>query len=76
MAENRYLTESAFREALLRVRLGPENEKAARRHLVEAVPMAVIARDMNCSRQNVLRVVNIVRKAHQEYLAAQERLNS
>ncbi|WP_082848072.1 TrfB-related DNA-binding protein [Delftia sp. GW456-R20] len=64
------MTEAQFQKAAGYARVLKANQEAAFKYLVNGVPMAVIARDMKCSRQNIHRVVKRIQSAdleRQEY---------
>lgn len=60
------MTASDFQKAAGYARVLKANQAAAFRYLVEDVPMAEIARDLSCSRQNIHRVVKRIQVADQE----------
>jgi predicted DNA-binding protein YlxM (UPF0122 family) len=73
---HKHLTASEFEQAMAYVRLTDENKAAAFNHLVKGISVSQIAKSLDCSRQNVHRVIKRVQDAFQEHTEAEERLNS
>jgi predicted DNA-binding protein YlxM (UPF0122 family) len=72
----KHLTASQFEQAMAYVRLSEKNKTAAFNHLVKGISVPQIAETMDCTRQNVHRIVKRVLDGFQEHTEAEERLNS